>query len=402
MNLVGLSASYIRARRLGAVLNLLLLGLGIGTIVLLLLAIDQIEEKLSRDAKGIDLVVGAKGSPLQLILSSIYHVDIPTGNIPLAEADRIREHKLVQSTIPLALGDSFHGFRIVGTSIDYPRQYGAELSAGTLWNGTMEVTLGAGVAASSGLGLGATFNGSHGLVAGGEEHTESAYRVVGILRPTGTALDNLVLTAIESVWAVHEHHHDDEPAEAAGDEGEASREITALLVRYRSPVAAALLPRLVNSRSSLQAASPAFETARLLKLLGIGADTLRAFAGILILSAGLSIFIALYNALDERRFDLALMRSLGASRAMLFLSMLCEALLLTTGGCALGLLLGHAAATLMGRWVSTAHTWGLNGLRLAPGEVWVVPLALAVGTIAALLPAIAAYRTDIARTLARG
>jgi putative ABC transport system permease protein len=207
---------------------------------------------------------------------------------------------------------------------------------------------------------------------------------------------------VESVWAVHEHHHDDDHAGAAGDEGEAPREITALLVKYRSPIAAALLPRLINARSSLQAASPAFETARLLKLLGIGVNTLRAFAAVLILSAGLSIFIALYNALDERRFDLALMRSLGAPRAMLFLSMLCEALLLTSGGCALGLLLGHTAATLMGRWVSTAQTWGLNGLSLAPGEIWVVPLALAVGTIAALLPAIAAYRTDIAQTLARG
>ena len=143
MSLFGLSLAYIRARALNAALNLVLLALGVGMIVLLLLFSAQLEDRLTRDARGIDLVIGSKGSPLQLILSSIYHVDFPTGNIPLAEAERWAEHPLVAEAIPLALGDSLAGFRIVGTEHAYAEHYGGELAAGRLWEEPFEATLGA-------------------------------------------------------------------------------------------------------------------------------------------------------------------------------------------------------------------------------------------------------------------
>ncbi|HYN11704.1 MAG TPA: ABC transporter permease, partial [Burkholderiales bacterium] len=111
MNLATLSASYLRARPLNTALSLLLLALGVGTIVLLVLVVGQLEERMNRDARGIDLVVGAKGSPMQLILSGIYHVDAPTGNIPLAEARALAKHRLIKRAMPLALGDGWKGFR---------------------------------------------------------------------------------------------------------------------------------------------------------------------------------------------------------------------------------------------------------------------------------------------------
>jgi putative ABC transport system permease protein len=429
-----LSLAYIRARALNAALNLVLLALGVGMIVLLLLFSAQLEDRLTRDARGIDLVIGSKGSPLQLILSSIYHVDFPTGNIPLAEAERWAAHPLVAQAIPLALGDSLAGFRILGTEHAYAEHYGAALAAGRLWQQPFEATLGAQVAASTGLRVGDSFVGSHGLAAGGPQHGEHPYTVVGVLEPTASVLDRVVLTPIESVWLAHgmqrhEDHEEDgaerhphaagaaehsgEHAEQGADEhraepeaaapaprGERPLEITALLIRYKSPVAAVQLPLLVNQESALQAASPAFETARLLSLVGIGVDTLRGLGLLLIATAGLSVFIALSNAMQERRYDLAVMRTLGASRAQLFTQPLLEGLLLAGAGALLGILLGHAVAEAVGLFLPEGRNMGLSGLTWLPQEVFVLLLALLVGLVAALLPAIQAYRTDIAAVLA--
>ena len=424
MNLVGLTLAYIRARALNAALNLVLLALGVATIVLLLLFSAQLEQRLTRDARGIDLVIGAKGSPLQLILSSIYHADFPTGNIPLAEVERWRQHPLVDSAIPLAMGDNFAGFRIVGTEHGYVEHYGAALAEGRLWQAPFEATLGASVAAASGLGVGDRFVGSHGMAGGGAAHAEHPYAVVGTLEPTASVLDRLVLTPVESVWLVHgmephehpdeasggaahdeaehaEHEeHAEEPAQGGLRGGERALEITALLVHYRSPLGAVQVPRLVNQESALQAASPAFEIARLLSLVGIGADALRGFGLLLIVTAGLSVFIALSNAMQERRYDLAVMRTLGASRRQLFTQPLLEGVLLAGGGALLGVLLGHGVAEAAGRLLAEGRNLGLTGLTWLPEELYVVLLALAVGLFSALLPAIQAYRTNIAQVLA--
>jgi putative ABC transport system permease protein len=437
MSLFGLSLAYIRARAQNAALNLLLLALGVGTIVLLLLFSAQLGERLARDARGLDLVIGAKGSPLQLILSSIYQVDFPTGNVPLEEVDRWRRHPLVEEVIPIALGDSVAGFRIVGTEPAYALHYGGEPAHGRLWQAPFEATIGSAVAEATGLGVGDSFVGSHGLAPGGPTHADEVYMVVGVLAPTASVLDRLVLTPIESVWLVHGHdpphrerasevgHEEahDHAAEAGGhgavpDEhdheleaegGESAQtfvrpspglEVTALLVRYNSPLAAVQLPRLVNQQSALQAASPAFETARLLALVGVGIDTLRGFGVLLIATAGLSVFIALSNAMQERRYDLAVMRTLGASRRQLFSQPLLEALILAGAGALLGILLGHLVAELAGRLLPEARNLGLGGFIWLPEELYAFLLALAVGLLAALLPAVQAYRTDIAAVLA--
>ena len=205
MTLAGLSLAYLRARPLSSALNLLLLALGTATITVLLLTTEQLENRMTRDARGIDLVVGAKGSPMQLVLSAVFHLDAPTGNIPLADANALAKNRMVKQAIPLALGDSYKGFRIVGSNHDYPTLYGARVADGRLWSAPMEATLGAEVAARTKLAAGAKFAGAHGLGEGGDEHEKEPYQVVGVLAPTGTVLDRLVLTSVESVWEVHEH-----------------------------------------------------------------------------------------------------------------------------------------------------------------------------------------------------
>jgi putative ABC transport system permease protein len=401
VNLASLAAGYLRARPLPTALSLTLLALGVGTIAMLMLVTGQLEERMGRDARGIDLVVGAKGSPMQIILSGIYHLDAPTGNIPLAAAEALAKHRMVRRAMPLALGDSWKGFRIVGARHDYVEHYGARLAAGRLWRSPMEAVLGAEVAQRTGIGVGARFAGVHGIGGGeGEEHADDPYAVVGVLAPSGTVLDRVVLTAIESVWQVHEKEHgpaDEEDRKAL----EAEREVTVLLVQYASPLAAATLPRQINSQSELQAASPAYESARLFRIVGIGVEALRAFAAVLIVAAALSVFVALYSALEARRYDLAVMRSLGASPARLFGLLAAESALLALAGALAGLALGHALASAFGAWLEAERQAAVSGLAWRWDELWLVAVALAAGVLAALLPAWRAYRTDVARILSQ-
>jgi len=400
VNLASLSASYLRARPLNTALSLLLLAMGVATIVLLILVVSQLEERMNQDARGIDLVVGAKGSPMQLILSGIYHLDAPTGNIPLAAAQQLAKHRFIKRAMPLALGDSWKGYRIVGAGHEYPRHYGATPAAGRLWEKPMEAVLGAEVAARTGVDVGGRFVGAHGIGGEGAEHGEMPYTVVGVLSRTGGVLDRLVLTSIESVWHVHEEHQG--PADEADRKAMAAdREVTVLLVQYASPLAAAMLPRQINSQSELQAASPAFETARLFRIVGVGVEALRAFAIILMIAAGLSVFIALYSALEERRYDLAVMRTLGASPRRLFGLLLTEGLVLALAGTIIGVLLGHAFTSALGLWLQSQQQYPVTGLTWRPEELWLAGAALGVGVLAALLPAWRAYRTDVSRTLAQ-
>jgi putative ABC transport system permease protein len=405
MNLAKVSLAYLRARALNTALNVLLFALGIATIALLLLATHQLEERMQRDARGIDLVVGAKGSPMQIILSAIYQLDVPTGNIPWLQAQEIAAHRFVKKAIPLALGDNFRGYRIVGTSHDYAAHYGARLREGRLWQAPLEAVLGAEVAERTGLGVGATFVGAHGLGAREGEHLHEAhpYRVVGVFAPTGTVVDRVVVTSVESVWAVHADQYDIHDVARIGELlPEEEKELTALLLQYASPLAAAALPRYINSNTEMQAASPAYETARLFTVIGVGVDVLRGFALVLIIAAGLSVFISLYNALLERRYDLAVMRTLGASPARLMALMLFEGALLAGFGAALGLALGHLLTGLLGVAFRAARQIAVTGWTWVAAEWGLIALALAVGVAAALLPAWRAYRTDIAGTLARG
>jgi putative ABC transport system permease protein len=401
VNLASLSAGYLRARPLQTALSLLLLALGAGTVVTLLLVVGQIEARMGRDAHGIDLVVGAKGSPMQLILSGIYHADAPTGNIPLAAVSLLQKNRLIKKAIPLALGDGWKGYRIVGAGREYLEHYGAEFSSGKMHEKPMEAVLGAEVAARTGVGVGARFAGAHGIGGDGAEHGTMQYTVVGVLAPGNSVLDRLVLTSIESVWHVHE----DEMAPADAQDRKAmeeDRQVTVILVQYASPLAAAMLPRQINAQSELQAGSPAYETARLFRIIGVGVEALRAFALVLILAAGLSVFIALYTALEERRYDLAVMRTLGASPARLFGLLLAEGLVLALAGAVLGVAIGHLLTAALGVWLESQQQHPVTGLAFRLEELWVLVVALGVGLAASLIPAWRAYRTDVSRTLAQG
>ena len=433
--MIGLALAYMRDRPLMVALNALLLAIAVATLVLLLQFAHQAGERFERDARGIDLVVGAKGSPLQLVLSSVFHIDVPTGNIPLGALERLREDPGVARVVPLALGDNFDGFRIVGSDDQLFALYDAKIAQGRTFDKPSEVVLGAEVARRTGARLGQKFIGSHGIDTAeedGQGHDHAPFETVGILAPSGTVLDRLILTSVESVWDVHgiehEHHegeaghgdHDEAGHEHEGDhadhdaEGEDHEvhdseaavpamepEITALLVRYRNASAAMRLPTQINRQSALQAAAPAAESARLLGLFGSVLEGARLFGWLLACSAGLSLFVALWSATRAREGDLALLRVMGASPGMVFGTILMEGVLIAAIGALGGIAAAHGLIALATPVFPTLDELGFSALRFLPDEAVILLAALLIGLVAALIPAVRIFRVDLATTLAR-
>ncbi len=414
MNLFKISWSNLKDKPLSSFLSGLLMTFGITIISLLLLLNKQLDDQFRRNIRGIDMVLGAKGSPLQLILSSIYQIDAPVGNIPLEEANRLIRNPMVKTAIPLSLCYNYFSFRIVGTNQNYLDHFGATVGQGVMFKQDLETVIGPRVAEVAGLKLGDTFAGAHGLDEEGEKHADTQYKVVGILNPTNTVADQLILTPVSSVWAIHdehghegEEHHDEGEAHEEHAEGEpageaheeAPREITSMLIKFRNPLGI-MLARGINTNSKLQAALPNIEINRLFTLLGVGVETLRGLAIAIILISGISVFVSLYNSLKERRYEMALMLSMGATRAQLFGMLLLEGLVLALIGFGLGILLSRIGLWLFSSVVADNYHYNLAQFRILPEEWLLLGVAVVIGLLAAALPALGVYRMNISRTLA--
>ena len=303
-------------------LAVMLCAVGMASAIAIVWLQSVLEQHARRQAEGIDIVVGAKGSALQNVLSAVYYLDVPNGNITLKEVDALRANPQVAKAIPIGIGDSVGGARIVGTTDEFIPFYGGTLASGTLPTAPMDAVIGAGVARRTKLKLGDNFVGAHGLGDTGDAHDSYPYRVVGILNPTGRVIDETVVTPLESVWLVHEAAH--------GASGSASTEpeATFALIQAKGPIGVAMLPRLINARPGLQAAVPALESARLLTSFNWVALVVKVFAGILVAAAMASLLGALLQALARREPDLALLRAMGATRGTLAGLILGESLVL--------------------------------------------------------------------------
>ena len=399
-----------------------LLLFGVGIISLLLVIQDQLEQKFARDLQNIDMVIGAKGSPLQLVLSAVYHLDAPTGNIKLSDARKIMDNPMVQEAIPLAYGDSYQGYRILGTTEAYLKKYDAVLREGRLFSESMQATIGSSIAKKTGLQIGDTFFGTHGEVKGGHVHEDHPYTVVGILQSTNTVLDNLVLTKLESVWQVHAqpkteqfpldtlhaaqpdtelgHGHDgiQDHEQSASAVNADSMEITALLLKCKTKIAILNIPRIINEQTNMQAVLPTLEINRLFYMLGIGAMTLKMIAGGIMGMAGFSVFFVLYNRLRERKYELALMRTMGYRPWQLFIMLVLEGILLAIVGYVLGWLFSRVGLSVVNRQAEGDFNLHFSSEWIV-GEVWLLLLTILVGIGAALLPAWQAMRMNISVVL---
>ncbi len=501
-----------------SILSLLLFAIGGSIISFLILANQQIEEGIKRNLADVDLVVGAKGSPLQLILSSVLHADYPTGNISLDEAKKLGQHPLVEKSIPLALGDSYRGFRIIGAPVSYPQLYNDQIGEGQWYEKSLEVVLGYQVAQKTGLKTGDTFYGVHGFQETGHAHEDHIYTVKGVLQYGANIADNLIFTPVESVWQVHDHdnhdhaehdhsHHDHsnhdhyhnsdhghnhgahgksggsndhknneqdhhanihdqhaqnshaehdhqhsgftktdkdshthvmenkEKQESSKDSGnqiiisiqkkiadgqdisrdemelyldyrdentekqqDSGREITAMLLFYRSPAAHIQLPSMINETTGMQAASPVLQLSRLMKLLGFGFEMLRLLAWVIIVISGINIFVNLLSHLRQLMGEIALIRVLGASSLKVFLLLLYQGVFLAFGGWAVAVLLSRLSGSLLPGFAFLQNWFSIP---VQTNEWFLLLYMIATGMIAALIPAIKAYNTDVHFTLTK-
>ena len=457
MNDLSLAYYSIKSRGINSILSILLTAFGIALAMLITQFSNHFQNRLIADGKNIDIVVGAKGSPLQLILSSVYHVDIPTGNIPYNAVEPIIKHPQVKNFIPLALGDNWKGFRIVGTSYNYLDNYEAELKEGRLWNNDFEVIAGSSVNIS----IDEEFSGAHGLFEGGNVHDDTKYKVVGILKKTGTVLDRLILTSVNSVLALHDHegikefdkmneqhihddslehkdHHDTHKHENHHDnihiqerhdlhnhdENQESHEqakyidskeytnienkhtnptkseITAILIQTKSPIANINLPRQINKESLLQAANPAFEMSRLIILLGLGSKSFALLSGIIILIAVLSIFSGLAGTLENRVGDLTILRAIGYSKKRVFKLIALEGFLIVSIGIFIGIILGFSIFVFCAENLNILRTSQAN-ITITPELFIIIISVLFAGLIASFLPAYKSTKINVANQLSK-
>ncbi|MBK8349487.1 MAG: ABC transporter permease [Saprospiraceae bacterium] len=429
MSIIQLAWRNIIKNPLNLLMSIILFGLGVGLISFLLLFNTQLKDKFDKNLADIDLVVGAKGSPLQMILCNMYHIDNPTGNISIKNATPLLKntHPLIKKAIPLSLGDNYKSYRIVGTNHEILQIYGAVLKEGTLWSKDFEVTIGQTVADETGLKIGDKFSSAHGFNDDADlAHDHSAFIVTGILGGTGSVIDQLILTNTASIWLVHEHeesepekedqtsdspeahdHHHDATAEHNHDNSNEDlinhpeQEITSVLVQYknRTNFQALNFGRNINENTEMQAASPAIEINRLYSMIGVGTDALQSLAILIALVSALSIFISLFKSMRERRYELALIRVLGAGRTKVFALIILEGLILALIGFLIGTALSHIGMELIANYLKKDFRYSFTGWKFLNVEWVVLGVSLFLGLVAAIIPAIQAARTDINKTL---
>ena len=301
------------------------MAVGVALVCAVLALRHESERALSRDAGLYDLVAGGKGSPLQLVLSSVYHIDSPTGNLPYADFELFQRDPRILWSAPVGLGDNYAGYRIVGTEtqfFDLPDRQGKpffQFAQGRRFEERFEVVLGSQVAQSTRLEIGDTFFGTHGLVEvpGAEVHRDFPYRVCGILAPTGTAQDRAIFGTLASVWEIHETEDRLHSAiqGSALLEGRQERETTAILIRLKTPGLRLWMADEIRKGTDGIATVPINEILRFQRgIIGPAQKALLAVASAVVGVACLTVLITLHQAAERRRRDIAILRSLGANR----------------------------------------------------------------------------------------
>jgi len=394
MNVWKISWQNIKSKPLYTALSVFSLALSIA----LLLGMQQLKTSFKHQIENnlgtIDLVIGAKGSPLQLVLASVLHLDNPTGNISYKEVKKISKNPFIKTAVPISYGDNYKGFRIIGTTNAFRKLYNSELEKGRDVNASLEVVIGHIVAKELKLTIGDTFLSAHGLVEAAIETHDEKFVVVGILKPTQKVIDRLIISNLESIWHLHEDESHTEDHSEHSEENhkkhpnEKDKEITSLLVSFKNPRGFLTVPRTINEQTNMQAALPKYELDKLYEYMGLGFKTITWIAYLILIIAGLTIFISLYKMVKERAFDLALLRTYGATRFQLIKMVVYEGFTITFVAFAIGLLLVKIVLPLLLKF--TGITFNGNVLKELPFQD-ILQIALVIFIIIIVSITIAIY-----------
>ncbi len=371
--------------------------------VILVVVRYQTEGALKKDAGQIDLVVGAKGGAMQLVLSSLYHLGMPTGNILYENYETLKEDQRVKAAVPIGLGDNYDGYRIVGTEsalFDLKDHAGTQMlnfrEGEAFTADTFEAVIGAQVADLSGLGLGATFHGTHGLlrVPGAELHTDFTYRVVGVLEPTGSAKDRAIFVPISAVWKVH--HAEESVHQVFKGAQPIVKEVTAVLVQLESAGLRLWMLDELKKKPNLMAAVPINEVLAMsqIYLAPFQKMLFLITIGVVIVSC-LVILLALYQAIERREKSLLTLRSLGAKRSEISLILFYELAFLICSGVILGGVIGHLVVQVLSGIIYQKTGLILHAWSLAPGELPILGGIAGILFLIGLFPIFSIYRKTV-------
>jgi len=392
MTILAVALKYLRGRLVASTLTAVSIALGVSLVVASVLLARGIKDGFIAGATDYNLVIGAKGSPTQLVLGVIFRMDLATPNIEYTIYRKLQQDPRVETAAPIGVGDAYRGFRYVATNSAYfaafPwRRKTFALAAGKFFaedppsEPAYEAVLGAEAARSTGLQIGDRFY-------EGEEMADYPLTVVGILRPTHSADDRAIFFSLPSYWGMNEVAR-----------GMAIKPLTAVLIRPKRMSDLPSLNRELNVTPDTQAVLPSAVLLTIFNMMAVAENVLKmilAIVGVIVL---LYVFVAMYSATMERRREIATMRALGARRATVFGIVLAESAALSTVGGVGGILAGHAIAYLAGSLLGQSGL-AINPLLFNVFEPAVLLGVMLLGTLAGLLPALLAYRTEVVENLA--
>lgn len=444
MSLWKIAWRSMQQRALASALTTFSVGLGVALVVTVLVIHSVIDQSFRRGAQGYDVIVGARGSPLQLVLNSVFYLSQPIENIPYSFYEEFitgRFVSAVETAIPICMGHAYEGFPAVATvpemfeELSYldGREY--EFAEGHNFRAEnyFEAVIGATAARETGLKLGHTFR-PVATIAEGEQSGEEghdAFTVVGILAPTGTPNDRALFMNMEGFFRCPAHmqapssskqylqgsggepsSHGDADQDAhdetlrhehhGEDHDHVHREVTAILVctDLSKPQLAMSLPEVINEGQVAQAVMPARVISDLLdKIVGNVQLLLLLLAVLVVVVAGIGILVSIYNSMIDRRHEIAIMRALGASRLTVMAVILLESILLSLGGGVLGLVLGHGLIGLLAPTIADQFGVIVGAFQFQAVELVLIPGLIVLATLVGYLPALSAYRTDVAKSL---
>ena len=403
----------LRQHLLSTLVTILSAALGSGLVMATFAVAKQSRAAFAGGPVGFDAVLGARGSAEQLVLNTVFHLETSPGNIPWSMYREIAANPSVTLAIPYALGDNYLGYRVVGTTTDLFDEF--ELTRGQRFEirpggrafdpSLREAVIGSTVARETGLNVRGTFKPFHGLAYDGRDQHQEEYTVVGVLEPTGSPSDRVIWIPIDGVFRME--------GDVLRGTGEAFRpsdgfeipdeakEVSAVMLKLSSPRAGVTLGLLVNKQGKVATlAWPIGKVmADLFRKLGWVNRVLELVAFLVLAGSAAPILASLYNAMNERRREFAILRTLGAKKRTVFSAIVLEAATISTLGALLGFAVYAAILATAATIVKAQTGVVLDGLAYHPAFVWTPIGMILLGALAGLLPAAKAYSTDVASNL---
>ena len=396
MTLAHIVAKSLRQHTLSTIVTALGIALATGLLMAVWVVKSQSNKSFTGVAGGFDAVLGARSAKLQLVLNSIFHLEDSPGNVAWADFEEIRKHPAVMFALPIAVGDNYRGFRLVGTTtnlfteVEISAGHKHKMSAGRAFNaGFAEAVVGSFASQQLGLKVGDKFHPYHGLLYDEKQQHAETYVVTGILAPSNTPADRVIWIPLEGLQNMKGHA------------AQAASEISSVLVKLRSAMAGKQLDTLYNKQGTrLTFAWPVAQViSQLFEKLGWFDRVLALIAWLVALVASASILVSLYNSMNERRREIAILRALGARRADIFGAVILESSAIATIGALAGfavyfVIVSAAAAIIRAQVGVVINPWAGDAVLL-----WAPAGIIALGAFAGIVPAVKAYRTDVAENL---